>query len=282
MGGHKVKSDEHTSFSSVVRMDSTRLLNVIAKAQGLKVLAGDIGNTFFNAETNEKVYCICGLEFGPEMEGRIAIIKKGLYGLKSSGAQWHAHFAKTLYTLGFNPTRFDPDIWYKLREDKKGYDYISTYVDDFLITAKEPDTYMRELQKIYMIKNPTIPDYYLGANYVGDVTLNWYIIAKQYILESIKQIEQRLNITLREERTPMATKDHPEDDTSPFLDTNLHREYQALIGMLQWVITISRADICYATSSLSQFSAAPREGHLSRVLRIWGYLKKYPNRALHI
>jgi hypothetical protein len=96
-----------------------------------------MGNAYLNAETNERAYCVCGLEFGPDMEGRIAIIKKGLYGLKSSGAQWHAHFAKTLYTLGFNPTRFDPDVWYKLREDNKGYDYISTYVDDFLITAKD-------------------------------------------------------------------------------------------------------------------------------------------------
>ena len=52
--------------------------------------------------------------------------------------------------------------------------------------------------------------------------------------------------------------------------------------MLQWVITISRADVCYATSSLSRFSAAPREGHLSRVLRVWGYLKNYPNRAIRI
>jgi len=52
--------------------------------------------------------------------------------------------------------------------------------------------------------------------------------------------------------------------------------------MLQWVITISRADVCYATSSLSRFSAAPREGHLSRVLRVGGYLKKYLNRAIRI
>jgi hypothetical protein len=35
----------------------------------------------------EKVYTICGPEFGPELEGCIAIIKKSLYGLKYSGAQ---------------------------------------------------------------------------------------------------------------------------------------------------------------------------------------------------
>jgi hypothetical protein len=34
IGGHKVDASGHTSYSSVVQLDSTRLLNVIAKAQG--------------------------------------------------------------------------------------------------------------------------------------------------------------------------------------------------------------------------------------------------------
>ena len=75
----------------------------------------------------------------------------------------------------------------------------------------------------------------------------------------------------------MATKDHPEEDCSPLLDSYHHREYQALIGMLQWVITISRADICHATYSLSRFSVAPRERHLSRVLHVWGTLRSIKN-----
>jgi hypothetical protein len=78
---------------------------------------------------------------------------------------------------------------------------------------------MKALQEIYIIKNPSIPDYYLGANYVGNVESNWYMTAKQYILESIKHIEILLNITLRKERTPMATKDNPEEDCSPLLDS---------------------------------------------------------------
>jgi hypothetical protein len=74
-----------------------------------------------NAETKEKVYVRCRPEFGPELEGRIAIIKKSLYGLKSSGAQWHAHFARSLYLMGFNPTRFDCSVWIKERKDGSGY-----------------------------------------------------------------------------------------------------------------------------------------------------------------
>ncbi len=88
----------------------------------MKILAGDVGNAYLNTFTNEKVYCICGPEFGPELQGRKAIIRKGLYGLTSSGAQWHAHFATMLYSMGFVPTRFDPNIWIKRREDQRGYD----------------------------------------------------------------------------------------------------------------------------------------------------------------
>lgn len=173
------------------------------------------------------------------------------------------HFAKTLHSVGFNPTGFNPDFWYTLRDDKKRYDYISTYVDDFLITAKDPDIYMKALQKIYTIKISTIPDYYLGTNYIGSVDTNWCITAKQYILESINQIKTRLSIQLRKEWTHRRLKTTLKMDTTLFLDTYLHQEYQALIEMLQWVVTISRAEICFATSSLSQFFAAPREGHLS-------------------
>jgi len=47
-------------------------------------------------------------------------------------------------------------------------------------------------------------------------------------------------------------------------------------------VTLGRIDICYAVSSLSRFCAAPREGHYKRLLRLWGYLKKYPDKAVAI
>ena len=168
IGGHMVDATGQPIYSSAVQLASVRLLNVIAKAHGLKCIAGDVGNAYLNAYTKEKVYVICGPEFGPELEGRIAIVQKGLCGLKTSANRWHAHFVSTLYQMGFIHTRFDPNVWLKRREDGSGYDYISTYVDDFLITAKEPWQYMEHLQTIYKIKNPEErPSNYLGATYVG-------------------------------------------------------------------------------------------------------------------
>ena len=104
IGSHVIDSSEHLGYSSVDKMTSARLLNLIAKAQGLECLAGDVGNAYLNAETKEKIYTRCGLEFGPEMVNQIAIVLKGLYGFKSSGNQWHSHFAKTISQLGFLPS----------------------------------------------------------------------------------------------------------------------------------------------------------------------------------
>jgi hypothetical protein len=80
--GHKVDSSQHSSSSSVVRMDSICLLNVIAKQKNLQVSTGDFGDAYVNAEMKEEVYVVYGPEFGPELADRIAIIKKSILWLK--------------------------------------------------------------------------------------------------------------------------------------------------------------------------------------------------------
>jgi hypothetical protein len=77
--------------------------------------------------------------------------------------------------------------------------------------------------------------------------------------------------------SPSETGDHPKMDTSKPLNDEGHRRYQMLIGMLAWVITIGRIDVAHVTSSLSRFTACPRQGHLEQLLRVFGYLKKQPN-----
>ena len=67
---------------------------------------GDISNAYQNAFTHEKVYLIAGPEW-KEKEGQIIIIRKAVYGLKTSGNRWHAKFSETLRGLEFfNPYNF--------------------------------------------------------------------------------------------------------------------------------------------------------------------------------
>ena len=86
--------------------------------------------------------------------------------------------------------------------------------------------------------------------------------------------------SLKKERIPSKAGDHPELDELELLDDREHRKYQMLIGILVWVVTIGCIDIAHATSSLSRFTSAPRKGHLSRLLILFGYLKRRPNKTI--
>ena len=66
---------------------------------------------------------------------------------------------------------------------------------------------------------------------------------------------------------------HPELDTSSLLGLDDHRNYQMLLGMLQWMITIGKPELCQCVSSLNRFGACPRQGHLDLAVRAFGYIK---------
>ena len=110
IGGHLVDVLDNNLYSSTVKGISVKILHVIAHQQQLKLLCGDVGNAFVNAHTNELVFTKAGPEFG-DKEGMVLIIRKALYGLKSSAECWHSHFADSLRGLRFMPTRCDPDVW---------------------------------------------------------------------------------------------------------------------------------------------------------------------------
>jgi hypothetical protein len=65
----------------------------------------------------EKVYTAAGPEFGAELEGKMVLIIKALYGLKFSGAAWWSHLANNLHSLGYISCLADPEVW--LRSPKK-------------------------------------------------------------------------------------------------------------------------------------------------------------------
>ena len=76
-------------------------------------------------------------------------------------------------------------------------------------------------------------------------------------------------------RSPTQKGDHPELDTTPFLDEEGKEIYQTLIRCGQWNISVGRFDTQSAIMSMSRCHSAPREGHLERVKRIYGYLCRF-------
>ena len=156
-GGHLIDVLGHEVYSSTVKGISVKLLHVIAHAQKLDVLTGDIGNAFVTAYIQEKKYCIAGPEFGAR-RGLTIVIKKALHGLATSAARFHSHLADTLRTFGFTPTRYDNDVWIRRSNDKSYYEYVCTHVDYFSIFSREPQKVMDQIQSVYTVKTTGPPE----------------------------------------------------------------------------------------------------------------------------
>jgi hypothetical protein len=98
----------------------------------------------------------------------------------------------------------------------------------------------------------------------------------------MNQFEQIFGCKPKEITSPLEKGDHPEIDETVELDKDGIKKYQTMIGCLQWAVSLGRFDIQTATMTMSRFRAAPRIGHLNRLKRIYGYLKKFASAAIRI
>jgi hypothetical protein len=86
--GHKTADPLTSNYAGVVSRDSVRIALTYAALNDLDVFAADVQNAYLQAPSSEKHYIICGKEFGLENEGRVALIRRALYGGKSAGRDY--------------------------------------------------------------------------------------------------------------------------------------------------------------------------------------------------
>ena len=94
-GGHLTDTPIDSVHSSVVSLRAIRILTFIAELNDMEVWCTDIGNAYLESYTKEKVYIIAGEEFG-NRAGHTLILRKAIYGLKSSGLRWSERCADCL------------------------------------------------------------------------------------------------------------------------------------------------------------------------------------------
>jgi hypothetical protein len=269
-GGHVTEGDPEDGHAVMADLETVRLAIVAAALFDLKIYAADVSHAYIQAFTNEKVYTVAGPEFGP-LEGCVFIIVKALYGLRTSGARWAEKLNDTLRSLGFTKSNAGSALWIRRKRDH--YEYMSTLVDDILIYSKEPEEIIKILETLYDLKGIGLPDYYSGADWSCDKDGDICLSAKTYVKNVCEKIEKLLDVKLKNYGSPLEPGDHPEMDETDLLTGEEISLYQMLVGSGQWAVTLTRFDIQFAVNSMARFSNAPREGHMKRMLRVFGYLK---------
>ena len=223
---------------------------------GFDVMAADIQNAYLQAPTNEKYWTTCGPEFGTEESGKLAIIVRALYGIKSSGRYFRNHLRNRMEHLGYTSCRDDPYLWMHkaVRSNwQYDYEYLLFYVDNYLAFIKNPTELLQELDKYFPIKPGSVgpPKLYLGAK-VSKTQLpngveSYAVSTRKYAQEAVKNVEQHLTDKImrlnRGVTDPLSPGYIPEIDASPELELQDATYYQSFIGIIRWMVEMGRINI---------------------------------------
>ena len=159
--------------------------------------------------------------------------------------------------MGFFPSKAEDDIWMQRNGDV--YEYIATYVDDLAICTKDPQSIVDLLTKKYKykLKGTGAILYHLGCDYFCDS--DGVLCAKPhcYIDKMMDTFQCMFGSKPHDTSSPLENGDHPELDASEELDADGIKQYQLLIGAIQWAISLGCIDITTGMMSMSSFCTAP-------------------------
>ena len=221
------------------------------------------------------------------------MIVRVLYGLKSARASFSRHISDCMRTMGFEPCKANPDLWFRpaTQPDNgfKYYEYVLLYVDDCLAISHDAISVLEQLDKYFQMKPGSIgnPDIYLGAK-LRSVRLNngvrcWSMSSAKYVQEAVRYIEDYIERNLagrKLKKNPTyswSSNYTTEDDESPELPPTLASYYQHLIGVLYWIVELGRVDLATEVSLLASQMVMPRCGHLDAALHVIAHLKSRSN-----
>ena len=288
------KAPATLTYASVVSRETVRIALTIAALNGLQVKCGDVMNAYIQAPVTEKIWTTLGSEFG-EDAGKMAIIIRAIYGLKSSGAAFRKHLGECMRGLDYKPCLADPDLWMKAQARADGtsyYSYILCYVDDVLVVHDDAQPVLDRIDKFMKLKpGSSDPDMYLGAKLkkvtLANDVIAWSISPSKYVQEAVRNCENHVKENfatdfqlLKYAPNPFPIGYEPELDISRELTPDEASYFQTIIGVMRWMVELGRVDIGVEVSQLSSFLAYPRQGHLEAALHIMSYLRVKHNSRL--
>jgi len=120
-------SDFNERYVPVARYDYFRLLIAIASYHRWIPQQMDVKSAFLYGVLKEEIYM--RLPKGYRTAGKVARLRKCIYGLKQSAREWYSCLSTLLRKIGFDISHFDPCVFIHKSEST----FISVYVDDITI-----------------------------------------------------------------------------------------------------------------------------------------------------
>ena len=197
--------------------------------------------------------------------------EKALYGLKQSPHAWFGKFNKETQAFGMNKSKKDHSIVYK--KSAASIILLVVYVDDIVFIGNDPagiSNLKAFMHSMFHTKDLGELKYFLGIE-VSRSKKGMFLSQRKYVLDLLEEtgkIEAKQCITSMVPNVQLMP-----DDGDPFYNPE---RYRRVVGKLNY-LTVTRPDIAYAVSVVSQFTSAPTVKHWAALEQILCYLKRAPS-----
>lgn len=264
----KKGTDFKETFSPVLRYSTLRLLFALSVDQNLDIVHLDVPTAFLNGLLNESIFMeIPACSNFANCENKVLKLKRAIYGLKQSARAWYQRVEELLLELGYTKSQYEPCLFMKCDGNIKVY--IALFVDDFFVFYNSKETcenLKSELKAKFNIKDLGQIKKCLGMN----VTVNNDSISIDQ-KDFVETILKRFNMyNCKSSDTPMENNLKLEKATT----ISQQYPYQQLLGALMYLCVLTRPDIAFAVSFLSQYNNCYSEIHWKHLKRVLKYLNK--------
>lgn len=265
--------DYEETFSPVVKHSTLKLLFALSVQLNLNVSHLDVKTAFLNGYLKEDIYMT-----QPDIycdKKKIVKLKKAIYGLKQSSRSWYERVEQCLCGMGFNKCKLEPCVFTKLFNNVKLI--IAIYVDDFFVFSNceiETEKAINVLSSEFKIKNLGQVQQCLGMRVQIDKNSNTITLDQEQYIDNLLQKFDMLNC--KTVSTPMESK----LDIEKGICCSSDIPYQHFIGNLMYLSVLTRPDIAFCISYLSQFNKCYSNSHWNYAKRVLKYLKKTKNYCL--
>jgi hypothetical protein len=172
------------TYAPTARLFSLRTLCAIAAQEGLSLHKWDLKAAFVTSDIDTVQYVsIPGYEPPP---GKAVLLKKALYGGKSSGALYHKDINKFLLEYGFKVNSADPTL-YRFERDGSVI-LLSLYVDDGACATNDQfllKEFLGELGKTYDLSDKGPLEWHLGMKITQNLENGTVSLGQSAYIDSV-------------------------------------------------------------------------------------------------
>ncbi|RVW50044.1 Retrovirus-related Pol polyprotein from transposon RE2 [Vitis vinifera] len=269
-------SDYGDTFSPVAKIASVRLLLSMAAMRSWPLYQLDIKNVFLHGDLAEEVYMEQPPGFVAQGEsGLVCRLRRSLYGLKQSPRAWFSRFSSVVQEFGMFRSTADHSVFYHHNSSGQCI-YLVVYVDDIVITGSDQNGIQKLKQHLFthfQTKDLGKLKYFLGIE-IAQSSSGVVLSQRKYALDILEE-------TGMLDCKPVDTPMDPNVKLIPGQGEPLGDpgRYRRLVGKLNY-LTITRPDISFPVSVVSQFLQSPCDSHWDAVIRILRYIKSTPGQGV--